>query len=137
MGKLLQEYSSYTIVSTHCDCPATVHLIYTMENGSVPLKNGLIQLQSKKIMIFFLKSSQQKIRSWSISLVLNSIIHEVSLKIHWQNFFLNGFIFYKITLPRLERLYTPGQDPNNSASQPCEELKPPLRKRCKLWTMRK
>ena len=29
-----------TIVSTHFSCPATVDLIYTMENGAVPLKNN-------------------------------------------------------------------------------------------------
>ena len=29
-----------TIVSTDFSCPATVDLIYTMENGSVPLKNS-------------------------------------------------------------------------------------------------
>ena len=33
-----------TIVSTDFSCPATVDLIYTMENGSVPLKNISIQL---------------------------------------------------------------------------------------------
>ena len=27
------------MVSIRCDGPATVHLIYTMENGSMPLKN--------------------------------------------------------------------------------------------------
>ena len=28
-----------TVVSTHCDCPATVNLMYTMVNGSIQLKN--------------------------------------------------------------------------------------------------
>ena len=45
--------TSVTMVSTHCDCPATVHLIYTMENGSVQLKNGFIQQNSKIHLIFF------------------------------------------------------------------------------------
>ena len=43
-----------TVFSTHCDCPATVHLIYTRENGSVQLKNGLIQHKSKLCLITFL-----------------------------------------------------------------------------------
>ena len=30
--------SHSTIVSTHCDCPATVDLIYTIENGSIQIK---------------------------------------------------------------------------------------------------
>ena len=44
-----------TMVSTHCDCPATVYLIYTTEHGSVQLKNGLIQHNSKMYLIIFLK----------------------------------------------------------------------------------
>ena len=41
-------YVTVTSVSTHYNCSVTVHLIYTIENGSVPLKNGLIQHKSKK-----------------------------------------------------------------------------------------
>ena len=45
----------FTRVSTHCDCPATVHLIYTMENCSCQLKNSLIMPKYEKFIIFFLK----------------------------------------------------------------------------------
>ena len=36
------------MVSTGCDYPATDYLIYTIENSSVPLKNGLFKHKSKK-----------------------------------------------------------------------------------------
>ena len=35
------------IISTHCNCPATVHLTYTMKNCSVQLKNSFIQPKFK------------------------------------------------------------------------------------------
>ena len=50
-----------TNVSTHCNCSVTVHLIYSMENGSVPLKNGLIQHKSKNFKIFFPKIPSERL----------------------------------------------------------------------------
>ena len=44
-----------SIVLTHCDNPATVHMILKMDNGSVPLKNDLIQHKFKMYMMIFLK----------------------------------------------------------------------------------
>ena len=29
-----------TRVSSHCHCPATTHLIFTIESGSLPIKNS-------------------------------------------------------------------------------------------------
>ena len=50
-----------TIVSTHCYCPANVHLIYTMENDFLPLNNVLIQHKSKMFMKIFLKVSSEQL----------------------------------------------------------------------------
>ena len=46
MGLPVLLFSSFlfvTTVLTHYNCPATVHLIYTMENGSKPTQNSVIQ----------------------------------------------------------------------------------------------
>ena len=40
-----------TMVSTDCGCPDTVLLIYTVQNCSLPLKNGLIQYKLKVFLI--------------------------------------------------------------------------------------
>ena len=55
--------SVLTITSflTHCDCPVPVDLIYTMENGFVPLKNCLIQHESKR---FQVKDEMQERLFW-------------------------------------------------------------------------
>ena len=74
-----------TTVSTHCDWPITVHLIYTMEYGSLPLKNGLILQNSKIFMIIFLKNPSVKIRSGGIFFRLDQIFLSVSIKSYWQN----------------------------------------------------
>ena len=45
---------AHTTVSTHWDCPLTVHLIFTMEYGFWPLTNGLILQNSKSFIMIFL-----------------------------------------------------------------------------------
>ena len=50
-----------TTVSTHCDCLLTVHLIYTMKYGFWPLKNRLILLNSKMLLIMFLKGPSESL----------------------------------------------------------------------------
>ena len=50
-----------TIISSHCDCPVTVHLIFAMENCSFPLNNGLIHHKSVTFMIIYLKVSSERL----------------------------------------------------------------------------
>ena len=70
-----------TSVSTHCNCPVTVHLIYIMENSSVPVINGLIQHKSKMFIITFLKVPIEILALLaSFLVVLNFVLHSVSLK---------------------------------------------------------
>ena len=40
-----------TFVSTYCDCPGTDHLVYTIRNSLLPLKNSLVQHMKNPIMI--------------------------------------------------------------------------------------
>ena len=69
-----EESEILTMVSGQSDCPATFHLIYTMENSSVILENGLFQHKSKML----------KNRSWHIFFLslLNIILLIVSLNIY-------------------------------------------------------
>ena len=56
-SRILSHQSQTASVSTYCDCPAIDHLIYIIENGSVPLRNCLNPHKLKKCLIIFLKFS--------------------------------------------------------------------------------
>ena len=83
----ISSFSTFTLFSTHCDCPATVHLIYTIENASNLLKNCLMQHKYNFFIIFFfVLFTEKNTRSSNLFLcLLNSILQGLSLKRYSQN----------------------------------------------------
>ena len=70
----------FTMLSIHCDCPATVHLIYTMGNGSVQLKNGFIQHTFQMNLIFLSKNHNNSYGIDAFFFLLTKSLHYVLLK---------------------------------------------------------
>ena len=107
----------------------SVHLIYTMDNGSDPLKNGLGKHKSKTNMINFLIVPSNRLGQGASFFLLTFGLNSGSIRRYWQN--QKKHPISEITWwtpPALLASTHPQQDVKQSASQPRRKLCLPVRK---------